>query len=175
MLISLRLLALVFRVHFLTLTLDTTRSPRNGEENGREYHFVTREQFLADIKDGKFLENAEFSGNLYGTSFKAVQDVQAAGKICILDIEMQGVKNVKASELTARYIFIKPPSLEVLEKRLRSRNTDSEQSIQKRLSIAQEELKFSETPGIHDKIIINDDVDRAYRELKEFIFGTSEI
>lgn len=156
----------------LALISDTTRNARNGEENGREYHFVSREEFLRDIEVGKFLEHAEFSGNLYGTSFKAVQDVQDSGKICILDIEMQGVKNVKASELAARYVFVKPPSMEVLEERLRSRNTDSEESIQKRLAIAKEELKFSEIPGIHDRIIVNDDIDRAYRELKDFIFST---
>lgn len=151
--------------------VDTTRNPRNGEENGREYHFVSREEFVEGIEKGKFLEHAEFSGNLYGTSFKAVQDVQTAGKICILDIEMQGVKNVKNSDLKARFVFIKPPSLESLEQRLRSRNTDSEESILKRLAIAKEELLYAETPGVHDRIIVNDDLDRAYSELKEFIFG----
>ncbi|CAG8789764.1 236_t:CDS:2, partial [Acaulospora morrowiae] len=93
----------------------TTRSPRPGEKNGVQYHFVTREQFIKLIEQNKFLEHTEFSNNLYGTTIDAVRDVIAQGKVCILDIELEGVKAVKKTNLNARFLFVAPPSLEVLE------------------------------------------------------------
>lgn len=118
---------------------DTTRNPRPGEENGKgsarsssictsiaartwvsshcsvsDYHYVTRDVMKAGIDKGEFIENAEFSGNMYGTSKAAVQDVQAKNLICILDIDMQGVKNIKKTDLNPIYISIQPPSMEVL-------------------------------------------------------------
>jgi len=97
-----------------------------------------------------------------------VQDISKTGKKCILDIEMEGVKNVKKSDLDARYVFIKPPSLSVLEKRLRARGTDTDEAIAYRLQTAEKEIKFSEEKGVHDKIVLNDDLDKAYEELEEF-------
>ncbi|KAM6918513.1 guanylate kinase [Xenentodon cancila] len=145
----------------------TTRKPRPGEENGRDYHYVTREAMQASIDNGDFIENAEFSGNLYGTSKAAVQAVQAKNLICILDIDMQGVKNIKTTDLNPIYISIQPPSMEVLEKRLRDRKTESEESLQKRLGAAKVEIEFSKEPGVFDTIIVNDNLEDAYGKLKQ--------
>jgi len=88
----------------------------------------------------------------------------------LLDIEIEGVKRLKASSIDARYVFIRPPSLETLETRLRSRGTEKEEEAQKRLAQARVELEYAETPGVYDKIIINDDLEKAYTELEDFVF-----
>ena len=108
-------------------------------------------------------------GNYYGTSQKAVLDVLQQGKLCLLDIDSQGVKSVKGTDLNPVLVFIKPPSLEVLEHRLRSRGTETEEAIQKRLAAAGTEISFGSTPGIYDHTIINDDLDVAYTQLKSII------
>lgn len=144
----------------------TTRNPRPGEKDGKDYHYVTRQEMQASIENGDFIESAEFSGNIYGTSKAAVQDVQAKNLICILDIDMQGVKNIKKTDLDPIYISIQPPSMAVLEKRLRDRKTESEESLQKRLKAARVEMKFSEEPGVFDAIVVNDELDDAYEQLK---------
>ncbi|XP_017542530.1 guanylate kinase isoform X2 [Pygocentrus nattereri] len=144
----------------------TTRKPRPGEVNGKDYHYVSREVMQAGISNGEFIEHAEFSGNLYGTSKAAVQEVQARNLICILDIEMQGVKSIKKTDLNPIYISIQPPSMDILEKRLRDRKTESEESLQKRLRAASVDLEISKEPGLFDVVIVNDNLDDAYRELK---------
>ena len=121
------------------------------------------------------------ANNYYGTTLAAVQEVAKSGRKCILDIEMevsvdnglsecwrQGVKNVKKSLSNARFLFIKPPSMEELGRRLRTRQTDSEEAIQKRLETAKKEIEYADT-GAHDKIIINDELDKAFQELERFI------
>ena len=147
----------------------TTRQPRPGEVDGRDYHYVTRETMQTLMQADEFIENAEFSGNLYGTSKSAVQDVLKAGRICILDIDTQGVRAVKKTDLEPHYVFIKPPSLAVLEQRLRARGTETEESLSKRLGAAAAEMEYGETPGNFDTIIINDDLNNAYKALKSFI------
>ncbi|XP_041658862.1 guanylate kinase [Cheilinus undulatus] len=145
----------------------TTRNPRPGEVNGKDYHFVTREVMQAGIDNGDFIEHAEFSGNMYGTSKAAVQDVQAKNLICILDIDMQGVKNIKRTDLNPIYISIQPPSMEVLEKRLRDRKTESEESLQRRLDIARVDMEISKEQGLFDSVIINDNLEEALGQLKK--------
>ncbi|XP_056121169.1 guanylate kinase isoform X2 [Rhinichthys klamathensis goyatoka] len=145
----------------------TTRNPRPGEENGKDYHYVTREVMQAAVANGEFVENAEFSGNMYGTSKAAVQAVQAKNLICILDIDMQGVKNIKRTNLNPIYVSIQAPSMDILEKRLRDRKTESEESLQKRLHAAKVDVEISKEPGLFDVIIINDDLDTAYGKLKD--------
>lgn len=145
----------------------TTRNPRPGEENGKDYHYVTRETMQAAIDNGEFIENAVFSGNMYGTSKAAVQAVQAKNLICILDIDMQGVKNIKMTDLSPIYISIQPPSMQELEKRLRDRKTESEESLQKRLKAAGVDMELSKEPGLFDFVILNQDLDNAYGKLKE--------
>ena len=145
----------------------TTRKPRPGEENGREYHFVTREQMIQEVKDGKFIESAEFSGNMYGTSVKSVQNAVDTGKICILDIDMQGVKSVKKTNLSPIYVLVKPPSMEALEERLRGRGTETEESLKLRLETAKGELEYASTPGVFDHVLVNNDLDTAYTSYRE--------
>ncbi|XP_077346733.1 guanylate kinase isoform X3 [Lithobates pipiens] len=145
----------------------TTRNPRPGESNGKDYYFVSREVMQKGIDNGEFIETAVFSGNMYGTSKAAVQDVQAKNQICILDIDMQGVKSIKKTNLNAIYISIQPPSVETLEKRLRDRKTESEESLQKRLRAAREDIEISKEPGLFDAVILNDDLEEAYGQLKD--------
>uniref|UniRef100_H0YPP5 Guanylate kinase n=1 Tax=Taeniopygia guttata TaxID=59729 RepID=H0YPP5_TAEGU len=147
----------------------TTRQPRPGEVNGKDYHFVTREEMQKEIDAGEFIEHAEFSGNMYGTSKGAVQAVQAQNQICVLDVDIQGVKNIKKTELRPIYISVQPPSIEILEKRLRDRKTETEESLQKRLTAARVDLELSKEPGLFDLVIINDDLEKAYSELKEVL------
>lgn len=144
----------------------TTRTPRPGEQDGKDYHFVTQEAMQAGINNGEFIESAEFSGNMYGTSKAAVQAVQAKNLICILDIDMQGVKNIKRTDLNPLYISIQPPSIDVLENRLRHRKTESEESLQRRLQIATVDMELSKEPGMFDVQIVNDNLEDAYGQLK---------
>ncbi|CAM0141147.1 guanylate kinase [Umbelopsis sp. WA50703] len=151
----------------------TTRQPRQGEENGKDYHFVDKDLMTKEVAEGKFIESATFSGNMYGTSLKAVRDVVEEGKVCILDIDMQGVQSVKKTSLQPRYIFIQPPSLETLEQRLRGRKTENEDAILKRLAASRQELEYAQQPNAYDRIIINDDLSKAYAELKNAIFESA--
>lgn len=152
----------------------TTRNPRPGEENGKDYHFVTKEVMQQGIGAGDFIENAEFSGNMYGTSKAAVQDVQAKNLICILDIDMQGVKNIKKTDLNPIYISVQAPSVDILEKRLRDRQTETEESLQKRLDAARTDMEISKEPGLFDIVIINDDLEEAYGKLKSVLIEEIE-
>jgi len=147
----------------------TTRTPRSGEQDKISYNFVKEDEFLKLIEEKAFIEYAQFSGNRYGTTIKAVQNVTEQGKICVLDIDMQGVKSVKATDLNARFVFIKPPSLEILEDRLRKRNTETEDSLRKRLDAAKAEMEYAEQPGSHDYIIVNDDVEISYKNMVGWI------
>ncbi|KAJ4000952.1 guanylate kinase/L-type calcium channel beta subunit [Lentinula boryana] len=149
----------------------TTRAPRPGEQDGKQYHFVTREKFLALRQEGAFIESAEFSGNFYGTSFQTVREVQEKGRRCILDIEAQGVRQIKATDLNPIYCFISPPSLTSLRERLRARGTETEASIQKRLATALKEIQYAKEPHVHNFVIVNDDLDRAYQLFKQIALG----
>ncbi|XP_049911462.1 guanylate kinase 1b isoform X2 [Epinephelus moara] len=147
----------------------TTRNPRPGEEDGKDYHFTTKEAMQEAIDNGEFIENAEFSGNMYGTSKAAIEDVLAKNLICILDVDIQGVKRIKETDLNPIYVSIQPPSMEILEKRLRDRQTETEESLQKRLEAARIDMELSKEPGVFDVVIINDDLERAYEELKDIL------
>ncbi|RLN98631.1 hypothetical protein BBJ28_00024786 [Nothophytophthora sp. Chile5] len=143
----------------------TTRGPREGEVDGVAYHFTSREKVLEEIKAGLFLEHADVHGNVYGTSKRAVQNVQEKGKICILDIDIQGVQQVKKSGIRAKYLFISPPSMEELEQRLRGRATETEDKIQLRVKNAAGEVAFGEQPGMFDANLVNRVVDDSFREM----------
>ncbi|XP_015070867.1 guanylate kinase 2 isoform X2 [Solanum pennellii] len=151
----------------------TTRAPREKEQNGFHYHFSDSSVMEREIKDGKFLEFASVHGNLYGTSVEAVEVVADAGKRCILDIDVQGARSVRASSLEAIFIFISPPSFEELEKRLRARATETEEQIQKRLRNARAELEQGKSSGLFDHILVNDDLESCYENLKN-ILGLTE-
>ena len=155
---------------FFIVKLDTTREPRAGEKNGVAYHFVTKENMQQLIDDHQFLEHAVFSGNHYGTSKQAVQDVMASGKVCILDIDLQGVQSVRKAGLPARYVLVRPKSLDVLEKRLRGRGTETEEAIQRRLERAKAEWEYGLDPAHFDRVVVNDEVEQAYADLCDYIF-----
>lgn len=162
-----------FRDKFMFSVSHTTRSPRPGEVDGVAYHFTTKEKFHSMVSEGLFLESAEFSGNCYGTSKKAVTDIASkpGNPVCLLDLEMNGVKQLKALDaqgkgLNCYYIFINVPSIEILESRLRGRGTETEESLQKRLDRARQDATFGTTPGNFDVIIVNDDLDTAYEKFE---------
>ncbi|KAF9907455.1 hypothetical protein EC991_010919 [Linnemannia zychae] len=158
----------------------TTRGPRPGEKEGIAYYFVNHSTIDDLIARGQFLEHAVFSGNTYGTTRKTVQDIRDSGKICIMDIELQGVKQIRAlaqknkdGGFEARYLLVRPPSLEVLEARLRARGTETEDSIAKRMEAARREWDAGSDPENFEHIVVNDDLDRAYEDLHKFIFSNA--
>jgi guanylate kinase len=144
----------------------TTRAPRPGEKNGREYHFVDEGTFLAMRARGDFLESAEVHGNHYGTSKQVIRDPLERGQDLILEIDWQGARQVRALYPGCVGIFILPPSVEELERRLRGRGKDSEAVIRKRLANAREELEHR---GEFEYAIINKDFEAAKGELAEII------
>ncbi|KAG8864414.1 hypothetical protein FRC20_010228 [Serendipita sp. 405] len=162
-----------YRALFPALLTDTTRKKREGEEDGVAYHFVTMEEFDRMIDRKEFIEFATFSGNKYGTSIKAVEDVATTGKKCILDIDSQGVRLVKASKLDPFYLFISPPKYADLVSRLTGRGTETSEAIQARLDTAKAEIRYAQEPGAHDAIVVNDDIERAYSILEKIALGES--
>jgi guanylate kinase len=102
-------------------------------------------------------------------SKKAVEDVAQTGRICVLDVDKQGVQSIRKTDLHPVFIYISPPSYEILEQRLRARKTDSESAIEKRLKESKESMEFSKKPGVYDYIILNDKLDVAYKDLKEVL------
>jgi guanylate kinase len=146
----------------------TTRSPRPGEVHGQNYYFLTKSQFTEMIAAGEFLEWAEFAGNYYGTPRKAIADQIAEDKIVLLEIEVQGARQVRQSFPEALQIFILPPSVEELEKRIRGRGQDAEEAILKRLKQAEKELAAASEFDIQ---IVNNDLNQALCTLEAAIFS----
>ncbi len=140
----------------------TTRPPRAGEQEGREYHFVDVASFNAMAERGEFLESALVHGNLYGTSKSWIEATRAGGLDIVLEIDWQGARQVRSIFPDAMTVFILPPSLEELERRLRTRAKDSEQTIRERLANASEELAHW---GEFDYVIINNDFESAQKDL----------
>ena len=140
----------------------TTRAPREGETDGKDYHFLTRAHFDELVANDKMLEHAEYCGNCYGTPSEPIEKWQAEGCDVILEIEVQGGAQIKAKRPDCVSIFVLPPSLEVLENRLRRRGTESEEAIQKRLGAAKAEIAKA---VLYDYIIVNDDLETAVDEM----------
>ncbi len=146
----------------------TTRKPREGEVDGKNYFFLSKEEFLADVNNNEFLEWAEFSGNYYGTKKSFVEKTLNKGIDLILEIEVKGAKQVKEKMPDAIGIFIMPPSVETLETRLRGRHTEDEETIKKRLLEAKREIEAGQR---FDYQVINDNLDEALNNLQK-IFDT---
>jgi len=146
----------------------TTREPREGEQDGVHYHFIDVPHFQALIEADAFLEYAEYVGNFYGTPKKYVDRAMEEGKDVILDIEVQGAIQVCNKRPETVRIFIAPPSWEELERRLKSRGTDSDEKIQKRLLRAKAELQSAD---VYDYFVINDSVERAVREVNAIMIA----
>lgn len=146
----------------------TTRNPRPGEQDGKAYHFVSRETFLAMAKRGEFLESAEVYGNLYGTSQKWIADEIAGGNDILLEIDWQGAAQVRKLFPECISIFILPPSLEALEQRLKGRGKDNDEVIAKRLAAVREDVAHV---AEFDYVIINDNLNEALRELNAVVLS----
>ena len=140
----------------------TTRAPREGEADGRDYHFVSRDKFMEMVNHGDFLEHAEVHGNLYGTSQSWITDAISSGRDILLEIDWQGAQQVRKIFPDAIGIFILPPSAAVLEQRLRNRGKDSEEAIRQRLINAREEISHVDE---FDYAIVNEHIDLAVRDI----------
>lgn len=144
----------------------TTRKPRNGEEDGREYFFKTVEEFENMIEQDKLIEYANYVGNYYGTPKEYVESMLSDGKDVILEIEMQGAMKVKEKMPDTLLVFVTPPSAEILKNRLVGRGTEDMDTINARLSRAYEEADYMEK---YDYLLINDDLDQCVKELHGII------
>jgi guanylate kinase len=144
----------------------TTRKPRQGEENGVHYHFTTKEEFEAGIARGEFLEYAHVHDNIYGTSLQAVKAVSSSGKCCILDIDVQGARQVRKSDLNALVVFIAPPSFGELENRLRTRGTENEEQVMIRSRTSKIEMESVKESNLYDAVLVNDDFESCFEQLK---------
>ena len=152
----------------------TTRPPRIGEKNGEDYFFLSREEFEKKITDGQILEHAEIYGQLYGTPKDFVAQQIAQGKVVILTIDVQGTQQVmkfwgKQNPLLS--IFILPPSIKALRERLTGRNTDTPEEIEKRIGIAQEEIKAA---TLYDHTVINQSLDQAVLDVETIILNITK-
>lgn len=147
-------------------TSVTTRKPRPNEVDGREYFFVDLDRFKEMVENDELLEHAEYVANSYGTPRKYVEDKLDSGLNVVLDIEVQGARQIKAKKPDAVFVFIIPPSMEELRRRLVARGTDSERAIEARLIRARQEYAEAD---FYDYIIVNDDAERAAKELSAII------
>jgi guanylate kinase len=158
---------LLERVPQLELSVSaTTREPRPGEEDGRDYHFLTPEEFDRRVEAGDFLEHATYSGNRYGTLRGEVERRLSEGRSVVLEIEVQGARQVRVAMPEAVLIFIAPPDPAALRRRLEGRGTDSEEAIERRLRTAEIEL---EAQAEFPHVIVNDDVQKAAAELEGLV------
>jgi guanylate kinase len=158
---------LLRRVPGLELSISaTTRDPRDGELDGRDYHFLTPEQFDERIEEDDFLEFATYSGHRYGTLRSEVRSRLDAGRSVVLEIEVQGARQVRAAMRESVQVFIAPPAPEVLRERLEARGTDSEEAIDARLAVAEQELAAQDEFAYR---VVNDELDRAASALEEIV------
>jgi guanylate kinase len=162
------------RVPGLELSISaTTRTPREGEKDGRDYHFLREEDFAKRLENGEFMEHASYSGNLYGTLLSEVEPRLERGAGVVLEIELQGARQVRERMPEAVLVFVAPPTPDVLRERLERRGTDTAEQIAKRLEVAQGELEAQPEFG---HVVVNDDLDRAADELAELmqrVLGTN--
>jgi guanylate kinase len=149
------------RVHFSISA--TTRKPRPGEVDGRDYRFVAPERFRALVKEGAFIEHAEVHGNMYGTLRAPMEEALERGQVFLLEIDVQGALQLKALAEPGLYVFVEPPSMEVLRKRLVGRGTDAPEVVERRLQKAQDELRERVK---YDHVVVNDDLERALAEIR---------
>ena len=160
---------LLRRVPELELSVSaTTREPRPGEEDGREYHFLTEEDFKRRVEAGDFLEHASYSDNRYGTLRDAVEERLRDGCSVVLEIEVQGARQVRAAMPEAVLIFIAPPDRDALRERLEGRGTDPPEAIEQRLQTAESELDAQEE---FPHVVVNDEVQNSASELEKLVRG----
>jgi len=158
---------LLAEVDGLALAIShTTRDPRPGEQDGQDYHFVDHGQFIRMREAGEFAEWAEVHGNYYGTSRKMLESMMSTGTDVLHDIDVQGASQIRESGIEAVFVFVLPPSLEVLEQRLRGRDSDPDEVIEHRLRNA-----IGEVEGyfMYDYVILNDDLERALGDFRSLV------
>lgn len=144
----------------------TTRAPREGEQDGVNYHFITKEEFEQRIAQGGMLEYAQYCGNYYGTPKKEVEQMREAGRDVILEIEVEGAMKVRALCPDAVFLFIAPPSVEELRRRLNKRGTEAAEVIEERVSQASRELSYADR---YDYIIVNGELEKAIQDFRTVV------
>ncbi len=148
----------------------TTRAPRNGEQHGKDYHFVAADEFQRRAERGEFLESAEFGGYQYGTLRSEIDRILNSGRVALLDIEVQGARQVRRLIPGAVFVFILPPSAEVLVQRLTNRGTDAPEVVAQRIHCAAEELKAARE---YDYVVVNDNLDHAVAQVTAILAAES--
>lgn len=144
----------------------TTRAPRPGEVDGTHYHFLSTDQFKDRIEAGEFVEHAEVHGNMYGTLRAPMREAIAAGRTYLVEIDVQGALQLKALQVDGIYVFVAPPSFEVLRQRLSGRGTETPEVLERRLKKAEDEYRERVK---YDHIVVNDDLDRAVTEIRKIV------
>jgi guanylate kinase len=144
----------------------TSRPPRGDEKEGVDYHFISTEEFQRKIESRDFVEWARVHGELYGTDRQSLKACRQAGRVCILDVDVQGAGAIRSAVPDAVAVFIRPPSLEELRRRLLSRGTETEESVRLRLENANKELEMGKA---FDYIVVNDEVERAASEIETIV------
>jgi len=147
----------------------TTRSRGPREREGADYHYLTPEEFQRQVEAGAFLEHAEYAGNRYGTLREPVERALARGRLMILDVDVQGARQIRAAMPDAFGLFVLPPSDEALARRLRDRGRDDEKAIRRRLEIARQELAAAREEGLYDAFLVNRDLDEAIEEAGDIV------
>jgi len=150
----------------------TTRPPRPGETDGRDYHFLSREAFEEGIAAGRFVEHAEVFGHFYGTPREPLEEARSAGRWPLLDVDVQGAMQVRRVYPHAALIFIVPPSSEVLAERLRGRGTDTPEVVERRLAAAEKEMAYSKQ---YHHVVVNDDLDQAVARVREILLALDRL
>lgn len=145
---------------------STTRPMRDAERDGVDYHFVTPEQFEQRVRRGAFLEHASYSGNRYGTERAQMERALADGKVFLLEIEVQGTRHLRDDGIEATYVFVVPPSMAELRRRLVARGTNSPEEIARRMEIAEGEMTAVD---LYDHVVVNEDLDRAIASVRAII------
>ena len=155
---------------FLEQTVSyTTRAIRSGEEDGQDYHFISKDEFIESKKNNKFIESQNVYDNFYGTTYESINAIIASGKDAILEIDYKGMLLIKSKIPSSQSIYIIPPSVEELKKRLFERGLDSDEVIEKRVSQAKDELKYAK---FADYTVLNDNFAEATKSLKAIILNT---
>ena len=154
---------------FLEQTVSyTTRTIRSGEVDGQDYHFISKDEFIENKKNNKFIESQNVYDNFYGTTYESINEILASGKDAILEIDYKGMLMIKSKIPSSQSIYILPPSVEELEKRLFDRGLDSDEVIEKRVSQAKDELKYVK---FADYTVMNDNFAEATKSLKAIILN----
>ncbi len=142
----------------------TTRAPRPGEDHGEHYHFLSKDEFKAQIREGAFIEHAEVHGNMYGTLRGPMEAAIREGKTYLVEIDVQGALQLKALDVDGIYVFVAPPDFDVLRERLSGRGTETPEILERRLKKAEDEYRERVK---YDHIVVNDDLERAVVEIRK--------